>query len=202
MAFERIPLFPLEVVLFPGTTLPLHIFEPRYKTMIQNCRQSSMEFGVVLTTPEGIATVGCTAEILDIIREHPDGRTDIATVGAKAFRISEVLSELPYYEAQVEFLTDEDSYTEEDSSALLQAYEQCRLLLYGEAPEPLNPGEPVSLSYRIAADLPLELKRKQALLEMRHEGKRRAQVLRDITELLPLLRQTNLLRERAKGNGH
>lgn len=202
MALERIPLFPLEVVLFPGISLPLHIFEPRYKTMIQSCRQTAKEFGVVLATQEGIATVGCTAEIVDIIREYPDGRTDIATIGARPFRISEVLSELPYHEAQVEYLTDDDSYAEEGSPALLQAYEQCHLLLYGETPEPSNPGQPACLSYRVAADLPLDLKRKQALLEMRHEGKRRTQLLRDIKELLPLLHQKNLLRERARGNGH
>lgn len=202
MAIERIPLFPLEVVLFPGTPLPLHIFEPRYKTMVRNCIQNSQEFGVVLVATDKIAAVGCTAEIVEVAREYPDGRMDVVTMGSKPFRVVEVLSEPGYHEANIEYLEDEILQSEMENPALLKAYEECHLLLYGGAPEPVDGAQPVLLSYRIAADLPIRLERKQSLLELRDERKRQAQLIADIKELLPLLHQKNLLRERARSNGH
>ena len=72
-----LPLFPLEVVLLPGTPLPLHIFEPRYKEMIGECRANSAPFGVVRALEDGIADIGCTAEIVTVTKEYPDGRLDL-----------------------------------------------------------------------------------------------------------------------------
>ena len=72
-----IPLFPLDVVLFPGTPLPLHIFEPRYKEMIAECLAQNRTFGVVRAIEQGLAEVGCTAEIVTVVKEYPDGRLDL-----------------------------------------------------------------------------------------------------------------------------
>src|SRR5262249_39651223 len=65
---ERIPLFPLNVVLLPGTALPLHIFEPRYREMIGRCVKEKTEFGLLLSLPRGIVRVGCTAEVMDVVK--------------------------------------------------------------------------------------------------------------------------------------
>src|SRR5690348_10834460 len=65
---ERIPLFPLNVVLLPGASLPLHIFEPRYKEMVKACLEEKTEFGMLLALPKGVAKVGCTAEILEVVK--------------------------------------------------------------------------------------------------------------------------------------
>src|SRR5690242_12078456 len=89
---ERIPLFPLNVVLLPGETLPLHIFEPRYREMIRSCAADKREFGILLALPKGIVRVGCTAEIVDIPRRYDDGRMDILTIGRSPFRILELCS--------------------------------------------------------------------------------------------------------------
>src|SRR5437667_2617097 len=83
---ERIALFPLNVVLLPGAPLPLHIFEPQYKEMVKNCFEEKSEFGMLLSLPKGIAHVGCTAEILEVVKRYPDGRMDIVTVGRSHFR--------------------------------------------------------------------------------------------------------------------
>ncbi|HZZ15900.1 MAG TPA: LON peptidase substrate-binding domain-containing protein, partial [Candidatus Sulfotelmatobacter sp.] len=72
-----IPLFPLDVVLFPGVPLPLHIFEPRYKEMIAECLAQHKTFGVVRALEEGLAEVGCTAEIITVVKEYSDGRLDL-----------------------------------------------------------------------------------------------------------------------------
>ena len=79
-----IPLFPLDVVLFPGTPLPLHIFEPRYKEMIAECRAQDRPFGVVRALEQGLADVGCTAEIVTVVKEYPDGRLDLVVEGRQA----------------------------------------------------------------------------------------------------------------------
>lgn len=202
MTGKRIPLFPLEVVLFPGVPLPLHIFEPRYKLMVRQSMEHSQQFGVVLSKRESIAKVGCTAEIIELVKEYPDGRMDILTMGERPFRIVEVFSEKPYREADVEFLPDADEEPEDEDAELLRTYERCHELIYGQAPEAEERDESTALSYQIAADLPLELDRKQSLLELRGERERRSQLLAHLRELLPSLSQRSRMREKARGNGH
>ena len=92
MRLERIPLFPLNVVLLPGAALPLHIFEPRYRQMIRQCLENKTEFGLLLSLPKGIVRVGCSAEIIDVVKRYNDGRYDIITVGRSPFRIVELLN--------------------------------------------------------------------------------------------------------------
>src|SRR5712664_3280316 len=87
---ERIPLFPLNVVLLPGADLPLHIFEPRYREMVKNCLEEKSEFGMLLSLPKGVARVGCTAEILEVAKRYHDGRMDILTIGRVPFRVVEL----------------------------------------------------------------------------------------------------------------
>lgn len=87
MSPALLPVFPLDVVLFPGASLPLHIFEPRYKEMIGECLDRRQPFGVVRAQEGGIAQVGCTAEILHVARTYPDGRLDIVTEGRKRFQV-------------------------------------------------------------------------------------------------------------------
>ena len=85
-----LPLFPLDVVLLPGTPLPLHIFEPRYKEMIAECLASNAPFGVVRALEDGMADVGCTAEIVSVTKEYPDGRMDLVAEGRNRFEVLEL----------------------------------------------------------------------------------------------------------------
>ncbi len=103
---ERIPLFPLNVVLLPGAELPLHIFEPRYRAMVNDCLEEKSEFGMLLSLPNGVARVGCTAEILQVAKRYEDGRMEILTVGRVPFRVVELLTENPLMEGQVDYLED------------------------------------------------------------------------------------------------
>ena len=68
-----LPLFPLDLVLFPNVAMPLHIFEPRYKEMIGELLQSKEKFGVVRATEQGVASVGCTADIVAVTKQYEDG---------------------------------------------------------------------------------------------------------------------------------
>src|SRR5579885_423813 len=101
---ERIPLFPLNVVLLPGALMPLHIFEPRYRRMVRECLEAKSEFGMLLAIPNGIAGTGCSAEILEVVKRYEDGRMDIITIGRVPFRIVELFTEDPLLEGKVDYL--------------------------------------------------------------------------------------------------
>ena len=102
-----LPLFPLEVVLLPGTPLPLHIFEPRYKEMIRECLATDAPFGVIRASEEGIAEIGCTAEIITVTKEYPDGRMDLIAEGRKRFEVLEINQDRSFLQAEVLLVPDE-----------------------------------------------------------------------------------------------
>jgi Lon protease-like protein len=199
----RIPLFPLDVVLMPGAELPLHIFEPRYKIMIARCLAEKLHFGMILAANQAVAGTGCTAEIVRKIRDYPDGRMDILTAGRAVFRLTELLEEKEYYEGTVEYLAD-DAYSPDDQQhgQLLQLFQKCHTLLFS-SPWLDNPeADAATLAYRMAALLPVELEKRQALLQLRSERERRETMLRWMERFVPRLIAQQKTRERAGGNGH
>ena len=102
-----IPLFPLGLVLFPGMPLPLHIFEERYKLMINECLDQNKEFGVVLFNGQQIQDIGCSAIIIKVLKEYSDGKLDIICVGKRRFFIKELLESKVYMESDIIFFDDE-----------------------------------------------------------------------------------------------
>jgi Lon protease-like protein len=200
---NRIPLFPLDVVLMPGAELPLHIFEPRYKLMIARCLEEKIEFGMILAAGQSVAAVGCTAEIVQKIRDYPDGRMDILTKGCAVFRLTELLDEKEYYEGTVEYVSDvAPSQDKEQETRLVQAFEKCHALLFGSRWICAAGEAPGTLAYRMAALLPMELEGRQSLLEMRSQHQRREFVLRWIETFLPKLIAQQRARKLSGGNGH
>jgi Lon protease-like protein len=199
----RIPLFPLDIVLLPGMSLPLHIFEPRYKLMVGVCLAENLEFGMILASDKGITTVGCTAAIIRKLKEYPDGRMDILTEGRTAFNMLELLNEKEYHEAVVEYPPEDDSLQDASKEKLLnEAFDQCLALLLGQSWAGIHKQGGTPLSYQMGAQLPLSLEQKQGLLEMRDEGTRRDLLLRWINELLPQLAHRQRTRKAVGGNGH
>ena len=199
---KRIPLFPLDVVLFPGAALPLHIFEPRYKQMIRRCLTMKLEFGVILAQKQGIATIGCTAAIITLVKQHTDGKMDILTRGGTPFQVKEIFDDKPYYEAAIECFEETAEAYPAASNELMELYEQCYWLLFNRGPDVLPPKSKSSSAYAMADSLPLELDQKQVLLEMRDEAERQAYLHEQLKEWLPRLVYLNERRERARGNGH
>jgi Lon protease-like protein len=199
---KRIPLFPLEVVLFPGTLLPLHIFEPRYKLMIRHCREKQISFGVVLVKGEGVAPAGCTAEIMEVAKEYEDGKLDILTMGRLPFSILEVFQDNEYAEADVEYLEDEPFVEKPPAASLLKLYEQCHELAFGSKPDAPDADRYDSFSYQIASELPLDLAYKQTLLEMRNEDERQRNLAAALAKWLVELADVARARQIAGGNGH
>lgn len=199
----RIPLFPLDVVLLPDMPLPLHIFEPRYKIMIRRCLDEKIEFGMILAANQGVASVGCTADIVRKVRDYSDGRMDILVEGRAVFHLEELLDEKEYYEGRVTYLNDAPFIRDQEKeSQLLTNFAECHLLLAERPWSGASEDEFPVLAYHLAAQLPVELEVRQALLESRSEGDRRDLLLRWIADFLPKLKQSQRVQRKASGNGH
>ncbi|HSC77648.1 MAG TPA: LON peptidase substrate-binding domain-containing protein [Candidatus Acidoferrales bacterium] len=203
MSSDWLPLFPLEIVLLPGASMPLHIFEPRYRLMTRLCREQQREFGIILARGEGVARVGCTAEIVQLVKEYPDGRSDILTVGRRRFRLNAVSDELEYLQGEVEFLADEDAAPDSITKGkLLIAYAEVHRLVHGRDADATPEAGEGPLSYRLAAELPFELEFKQELLETDSEAERQRVLLERLEAWAAQLRQLQRSRRKASGNGH
>jgi len=200
---KLLPLFPLDLVLLPGIPLPLHVFEPRYKEMIGECLSGKTAFGVVRAKDEeGIAEIGCTAEILTVTKEYDDGRMDIVTEGRERFEIVTVNHERAFLQAEVLYLLDDSAAaTREEAAEALQLHNEI-LSLAGAALEKMAPDEDPRLSFHLAGTLPLDLDFKQTLLEMKSEGERVRALISYLQTILPDLRRTVHIRQKAGGNGH
>jgi Lon protease-like protein len=196
-----LPLFPLDVVLFPGSPLPLHIFEPRYKEMIRECLAQNSGFGVVRAVEDGFADVGCSAEILSVTKEYEDGRLDIVTEGRRRFEIVRVDRERSFLRGEVRFMEDEaDAAPKPDQERAAQLHAE--ILSIADAVQDLSAARPELLSFYLAGSLPLELDFKQSLLEQRSESERIAKLISYFEALIPKIRRASHLREIAGGNGH
>jgi len=194
-------LFPLDVVLFPGTPLPLHIFEPRYKEMITECLERKATFGVVRTQEQGLAEVGCTAEIVAVTKKHADGKIDIVTEGRERFELLEVNEQRSFLRGDVLYFQDDSERVNEQQIA--RAVElHAGILEIAGAEQSLPEGEQSRLSFHLAASLPLDLDFKQTLLEMRSEPKRIEALITAFEAILPKLKRTVQIRKKAGGNGH
>ena len=179
MSFEM-PLFPLNVVLFPGMPLPLHIFEPRYRLMIERCLNDDSIFGVaqIVEGQEGScdthpAQIGCAAEIIEVA-PFADGRLNVQTLGTRRFEILSYREQDEYLVGTCQWLEDQ-----EDDDGLVRASMRIRALLsrYFDSlslstalPAELGdldvPQNPYALSMFIAAIMTLPNNQKQTLLEM------------------------------------
>jgi ATP-dependent Lon protease len=198
-----IPLFPLNVVLMPGTPLPLHIFEERYKQMVNECLDSGAEFGMVLADDSGTRQVGCTAKIVELVQRYDDGRMVILVEGARRFKLNHVMTGKPYYVGDVEYLKDESG---EDVSALA---EECVALLERviEAATEGSVGieiEPPyrNLSFAIAGRIEFDLEARQEILELPTEKERLAKLKELLAEAADRLEREKAAREKAETNGH
>jgi ATP-dependent Lon protease len=200
---ERIPLFPLNVVLLPGADLSLHIFEPRYRQMVLQCLENKSEFGMLLALPKGVVHVGCTAEIIKVVKRYGDGRMDILTVGRAPFRVVKLLDENPLLEGDVDYLEDGEMLSNACvRRELVSLYEACHTLIFGDYPKNLEEDAMENLSYVVAGTLPMDLLWKQQILELRSEADRQERLVTYLREWAPHLQKTEVTRQRAGGNGH
>lgn len=193
-------MFPLDVVLFPGAPLPLHIFEPRYKEMINECLEQKKPFGMVRANKDALAEVGCTAAILKVRKKYDDGRLDIDAEGRQRFEIIQLNQERSFLQGEVVFFDDEPGkVSEADAKSALQLHTQLFDIL-GQQTE-IKPSDPCS-SFHLAHELPVDLDFKQALLEMKSESLRMETLVEYYKATIPRVEKTLRVRQKASGNGH
>ena len=207
----RLPIFPLSVVLFPGTPLPLHIFEPRYRRMLSDCLEGDRRFGI---TPAGKdegmpdpGTVGCVAEIR-VNQELPDGRANIVVLGAERFVLTRPMEDAaPYFVAMVQPF-DEEPGSEppgETASRLREVFTSYYTLLRQlndvEPEDPSLPDDSVGLSFHVSAAIECDPGVKQRLLVERSTARRVEALLMLVPILAATVESALRIHRRAHTNG-
>jgi Lon protease-like protein len=197
-----LPLFPLDLVLFPGATLPLHIFEPRYREMISECMEHSQPFGVVRGKDQELAEIGCTATVLNVANKYPDGSMDIVTKGRDRFEVMQLNRERAFLQAEVLYLQDEPGVAPPAEIARALELSAEIMSLADSEPEQSSPSDEQLLSFHLAAPLPIELDFKQSLLGINSEAERLRALITLFETVLPGMRRAVYVRRKAGGNGH
>lgn len=203
MPQDALPLFPLGVVLFPGAELPLHIFEERYKEMIADVMRDDSEFGVVLASEKGMASIGCTAGIERVLKQYPDGRLDILVRGRRRFEIILVDEERNYLRASVALLADEDTEEASDLTRqrVLSNWVKLMIMEHGGMVEEMPSDSRPGLSFLVAQLLP-DVEFRQQLLSLRGEKERMEALASYLPAYLEREKLTRHVRRVAPLNGH
>jgi ATP-dependent Lon protease len=201
MATGFIPLFPLNVVVFPRTPLPLHIFEERYKEMVGAAIRDNSEFGIVLAQEDGIVNAGCTVVVEKVAQMYPDGRMDILTRGRRRFEIQSLNEEKPYLQADVTFFDDED-FSPAPAELREQALSHYRELSGLHSARGGNPDlKDPQLSFQLAQAVP-DLNFLSVLLRQRSETGRLQELNEYLKQYIPKQQAIERVRALAPTNGH
>ncbi len=194
------PLFPLGIVALPGELIPLHIFEERYKTMINACLEGKTEFGIVWLSDDGLREVGCACAIDQVLERMEDGRINLVARGTRPFRVLERQGHLPYPAGVIEFVHDREDAA--DPKLVKDAHEAYAELVRRATDRDPTPEELQDMSaYAMAATVDFGLDAKQGLLDMRSENARLRLVTRLFRAAIKRLELVDRVQERAQSNG-
>ncbi|OON69974.1 LON peptidase substrate-binding domain-containing protein [Hymenobacter sp. CRA2] len=198
-----LPLFPLNLVVFPGEKLNLHIFEPRYRQLVADCLAGDITFGIPPYLDDQVQPIGTEMRLLRVERTYPSGESDVRTQAIGRFRISEVYRQAPgklYGAAAVEDLHDDsqpDPLLKQHISAEIEK-------LYGALglQKLFIELAPDYTIFDIAHHLGLSTEQEVALLALDTEPERQEYVLEHLARILPVVLETERLKERVRQNGH
>ena len=194
------PLFPLQLVVLPSEVVPLHIFEERFKTMMEECLARDSEFGVIWLADDGLHEVGCACRIERVIEKFDDGRMNLLARGTTPLRVIERQRDLAYPAGVIEFLTDSsEAPRQELIDAARSAYAE---LVHKATDRTPGPDELDQMTaYAMAATVDFGLEAKQGLLGLRSENARLQLVTRLFRAALKRLDFVDRAQARAKSNG-
>lgn len=198
-----IPIFPLGIVVYPGETLNLHIFEPRYKQLVSECFAAQKPFGIPAVINDKMAEMGTLVQVTEISKLYEDGKMDIRTKGQKVFRVLELIRDLPdklYSGAIVSYPDNVERGSQLLMQQLLSGIRQLHQLLKTEKQFP-RPDEELC-TYDVAHHAGLSLAEEYELLELMQELQRQEYLKRHLKRALPMMAEMESLKERIKQNGH
>lgn len=198
-----IPIFPLSIVVYPGEQLNLHIFEPRYKQLIDESSKNKKPFGIPSVIKNNVAEMGTLVEVTDISAVYEDGKMDIKTKGLKVFRILEVIKEIPdklYSGAIVNYPDNSEQGNRELMQRVVNGIKELHTLLK-ITKEFKKPAEELK-SYDVAHHVGLSLEEEYEILGILTELQRQEYLKRHLNKVLPLLSEMEKLKEKIQLNGH
>lgn len=214
---HELPLFPLPVVLFPGVPLPLHIFEPRYRQMLEDISSGNRLFGLSYfdssasdkeVPPAG--HIGCVAEVSEV-QSLPDGRSNVLSIGLIRYHVERYIERGdPYLVAEVSFFEDEEEEDETVSERTREVADNftriaraVRILNDERATLPdISDTEPQRLSFLVAAAMEIDAEVKQEMLELRSTSERLRRLRDMLIRAVGGYEERARVHELAKGNGH
>jgi len=197
---REFPLFPLGLVALPSELIPLHIFEQRYKAMMNECLRDEREFGILWLADDGLREIGCACEIAEVIERMDDGRMNLVARGTRPFRVIERQGHLAYPAGVVEFLDDREDELDADVAAA--AHEAYADLVRRATDRDPTAEELAELdAYAMAATVDFGLEAKQGLLDLRSENARLRLVTRLFRAAIKRLDFVDRAQERARSNG-
>lgn len=198
-----LPLFPLKLIPFPFESLNLHIFEPRYRQLFQECEEDKITFGIPSVSDKKMKYIGTEMKLIKIEKRYPDGRLDVKTEGIGIFKIKKFYSEAPgklYAGGEIERINfdlegDYGMYEE----ILIRMEELYQIMQIKKELPALNAD---FNTYRIAHLIGLSAEQEFKLLNIFEEKNRQDFILTHLEKLLPIVREMEELRKKVQMNGH
>jgi Lon protease-like protein len=198
-----IPIFPLGIVVYPGENLNLHIFEPRYKQLINECHSQNKQFGIPTMIENRLQDYGSLVTIVEITKVHEDGEMDIKTRGSRVFRILEVIKDVPdklYSGAIVNYPETNEQGNIELMKKVMNSIRELHRLLKVDKDFKKNDEE--VKSFDVAHHVGLSLEEEYEMLHLLQERQRQEYLKRHLTKVIPLVAEMEQLKEKIKLNGH
>ena len=201
-----IGIFPLGIVLFPESVIQLHIFEEKYKVLINHCLNTDINFGVNTVLSSKIQKIGCTAKIVDVLKKYPDGKMDIIVKGKRKYLIrNRNVGPFDYIEADIDLIDEDNEYPD------IHTIEECVRIYNSIAEEvkslKLNKIDSslfysITPSYFFAQKAGLTIEQKYHLLQLSSENKRLNYILSHLKEVEPLLKETEIMNQIIRNDGY
>lgn len=199
-----IPVFPLGIVVYPGETVNLHIFEPRYKQLINECYSEGKPFGIPTVIDNKLNEMGTLVRVTEIVKVHDNGELDIRTLGLKVFRVLELIKSIPDKLFSGAIVNYPDNIEGPGKRELMQkvvnAIRELHRLLNIEK-DFKKPDEELA-AYDIAHHVGLSLEQEYEVLGLLREEQRQEYIKRHLGKVLPVIAEMETLKERVKLNGH
>lgn len=198
-----IPIFPLEIVVYPGEKVNLHIFEDRYKQLIAECHKEKKLFGIPAVIKNKISETGTLVAVAEIVKQYEDGRLDITTKGVSVFRILEVINSIPaklYSGAIVKHLSADENGTSRQVQRVIDAIRELHVLLHVK--KEFGKPDAELKSYDIAHHAGLSLEEEYELLNLFREDQRVEYLRRHLKKIIPLVAGVENLKKKIQLNGH
>jgi uncharacterized protein len=199
-----IPVFPLGIVVYPGEHLNLHIFEPRYKQLVNECFTEGKPFGIPAVINNKLNEMGTLVRIMEMVKTYENGEMDIKTQGICVFRVLEIIKSVPdklFSGAIVNYPDNKEGTGKPElMQKVVQAIRELHRML--DISKDFNKSDDELVSYDVAHHAGLSLEEEYELLGLLQEEQRQEYLKRHLGKVLPVTAEMETLREKVKLNGH